>query len=114
MGPDALGRIRNRTFHYPYPNSRYPTDEELIKALGDLANEEAHIVIDVSGAVKRHRFEAADRVALELSIGEQDLARATEQSKLAHDGAVGFVNFVARSLELYAKTREPDVDANET
>jgi hypothetical protein len=36
MGPGVLEHSRDRTFHYPYPTSRYQTDEELEDALKGL------------------------------------------------------------------------------
>jgi hypothetical protein len=110
MGSDALEHSRNRTFHYPYPTSRYPTDEELTDALRALGDTEARIVVDLSGKVKRYRFEAADRIAIMLSVGKHDPTRLPEQIKLGHDGAIKFVNFGLRLMDLYAETRGLEVD----
>jgi hypothetical protein len=49
IGPGVLEHSRNRTFHYPYPSSRYPTDAELKEALRALGSNEATVVPEVKG-----------------------------------------------------------------
>jgi hypothetical protein len=45
MGPGVLEHSRDRTFHYPYPTSRYQTDDELRDALKGLGGEEVRLVV---------------------------------------------------------------------
>lgn len=44
VGAGVLEHSRNRTFHYPYPASRYQTEQELENALRELREEEPMIV----------------------------------------------------------------------
>ncbi|MET0510839.1 MAG: hypothetical protein ABW135_04060 [Thermoleophilaceae bacterium] len=97
MGPGALEHVRERTFHYPSPVSRYRLDEELAEALRALSDEEVGLV-EADGFV---RWCFADDVALVLAYDKHDPARLREQSEIARDGAVGFVNFAQGAMEAY-------------
>lgn len=102
LGHGALAHSRNRTFHYPYPTSRYPTDAELEAALGRLGEQEAEWVDEGDG---RFRLRFADDVALALALGKHDEARVERQLELARDGSIAFVNFVTRAMEAYLRSR---------
>jgi hypothetical protein len=104
IGNDALEYSRNRTFHYPYPTSRYPSDQEFTDTLQALGKEEATLVVE-SDRYGWFRLQFADRVAEGLAVRKYDPAKIREQFTLARDGAVGFVNFATRAWETYGRTR---------
>jgi hypothetical protein len=104
IGSAALEYSRNRTFHYPYPTSRYPSDEEFSDTLKALGKQEATLTVESP----RHgwfRLQFADRVAEGLAVRKHDPAKIKQQFALARDGAIGFVNFATRAWEQYARTR---------
>jgi hypothetical protein len=88
LGRRVLAHSRNRTFHYPYPSSRYPTDAELKRALKELGEQQAEWLDQGDG---RFRLKFADDVALLLSLGKHDQDKssgssswhATDQSPLS-------------------------------
>jgi hypothetical protein len=47
------------------------------------------------------RWRFADDVALTLALGKHDPATLREQSEIARDGAIGFVNFATRAWGAY-------------
>jgi hypothetical protein len=104
MGPGVLQHSRNRTFHYPYPASRYQTDEELASALQTLRDEEVTVVVE-STTPGLFRLHFADHVALALALGKYDRESLRTQAELVRDGAIGFVNFATRAWEAYIDTR---------
>jgi hypothetical protein len=102
LGPGVLEHSRNRTFHYPYPTSRYQTDEELEDALRLLGNEEVTVVVESEGFYRLH---FADHVALALSLEKYDRSSLRAQTKIAAVGARSFVNFATRAWATYRETR---------
>jgi hypothetical protein len=103
MGPGILEHSRHRTFHYPYPTSRYPSDEELTTALRALGGDEPRVAKSEDESFLRLHF--ADDVALALAVAKYDRASLRTQSEITRDGAVGFVNFALRAWEAYCDTR---------
>lgn len=104
LGPDLLEHSRNRTFHYPYPTSRYPTELELENALKELAGDEATIV-HLPADAGRYRLHFADDVALALALGKFDRPTLSEQGGIAADGAIAFYNFATRAWQQYCDER---------
>jgi len=100
MGKRVLEHLRERTFHYPSPANRYNLDSELEEALRALADEEVTAVVE-EGGFFRWRF--ADDVALTVALAKHDPDRLREQTMLARDGAIGFVNFATRAWEAFAE-----------
>jgi hypothetical protein len=96
----VLEHLRERTFHYPSPANRYNLDEELRGALRALGDEEVTAVVE-GDRFSRWRF--ADDVALTLALAKHDPEKLREQTELARDGAIGFVNFATRVWEAYAR-----------
>src|SRR5262249_25824735 len=80
LGHKVLEHSRDRTFHYPYPTGRYPTDEELADTLRSLDDVEAAIVSEGPGA---YRLQFADHVALALAFRNYSLTELDRQAKLA-------------------------------
>ena len=102
MGSGVLEHTRDRTFHYPYPASKYQTDAELTDTLKALGEMEAGMVVEGDG---RFRLQFADRVALALALRKHDVGKLDQQLKLARDGAIAFVNFATSAWEVYLKSR---------
>lgn len=107
LGPGVLEHSRDRTFHYPYPTSRYQTDEELAGALQALGGEEVTVVGEGKGF---HRLHFADDVALTLALRKHDPSALRTQAAIAADGAHGFVNFATRAWQAYRDTRGLEVE----
>jgi hypothetical protein len=104
LGSGVLEHSRNRTFHYPYPTSRYPTELELETTLREVRADEATVVYQPADPA-RFRLHFADDVALALALGKFDRKRLHEQGAIAAEGAIGFYNFVTRAWELYCEER---------
>jgi hypothetical protein len=104
MGPGVLEHSRDRTFHYPYPTSRYQTDQELADALKTLGGEEVTLVVE-SETHGWFRLQFADNVAAALTLRKYDPANLKEQLVVAREGSVGFVNFATRVWEEYMRSR---------
>ena len=102
MGKGALEHSRNRTLHYPYPTSKYPTDHELSAALDTLGKEE---VLVVSGGDGLDRLHFADHLALALALAEYDRSNLRAQGKIVGTGAWGFVKFATRAWKAYGDAR---------
>jgi hypothetical protein len=107
IGPGVLSHSRDRTFHYPYPTGRYPTDQELIDALEGLGDHEVTLVVEGDGL---HRMAFGDRVALTLALGKYDEDRLDQQIQLARDGSIAFINFVTVAWKTYQTIRELSID----
>jgi hypothetical protein len=107
----ALGHSRNRTFHYPYPNSGYETDEALRAALRALADEEVTVVIEPRPGFARLVF--ADDVALTMALEKHDPTKLREQLEITRDGAIGIVNIATSAWDRYRKTRGLETDLPE-
>ena len=108
LGPDVLEHSRNRTFHYPYPTGRYPTELELEEALKELRSDDA-TVVRLPDDPGRFRLYFADDVALALALGKFDRSKLREQGGIAAEGAIGFYNFVTRAWERYCEERNLEI-----
>jgi hypothetical protein len=104
LGSSVLEHSRNRTFHYPYPTSRYPTELELETTLRELRADEATVVYQPADP-GRFRLHFADDVALALALGKFDGERLREQGAIAAEGAIGFYNFATRAWQTYCDER---------
>jgi hypothetical protein len=111
MGKGVLEHSRQRTFHYPSPASPYDLDQELADALRALGGEEVTAVVEGDGFF-RWRF--ADDVALTLALAKHDPERLREQTEIARDGAIGFVNFATRAWEAYARKHDLEMGPPES
>jgi hypothetical protein len=93
IGSNVAEHPRDRTFHYPYPTTRYTPDpdQELAHVLEALAAEDANLVITQTDPL-RVRFEFSDRAALMLSLQKHDPdeAKLREQLTQARDGGIAF------------------------
>lgn len=110
MGRGVLERLRQQTLHYPSPANRYNLDQELTDALRALGREDVTAVVERDGFV-RWRF--ADDVALTLALAKHDPEKLREQTELARNGAIGFVNFATRAWEAYARKQDLEMGSPE-
>jgi hypothetical protein len=101
LGFRTLADSRNRTFHYPSPGGRYPSDGEL-KAAMHAFGREVTMVVEGDGYF---RLQFADQIALALALHKHDPARIEEQLQLARDGKIAFINFATRAWEQYREKR---------
>jgi hypothetical protein len=98
----AVEHSRDRTFHYPYPTSKYPTVHELSIGLEALRKEEVLVVSDGNGLDRLH---FADYVAFALALAEYDRSTLRDQGKIVGTGARGFVNFATCVWTAYGEAR---------
>jgi hypothetical protein len=110
VGGGAAEHARDRTFHYPYPSSRYTpsSDDELADVLKTMSSQAANVTV-LGDERKRFRLEFADEVALALALAKLDVAdhtRLREQMDQVRDGGVALAHVVDRLLVLYADERQ--------
>lgn len=106
VGGKALPHSRNRTFHYPSPEPKYNTDQELAQTLDALGDSEAKFERELTPPHRR-RLSTADKTMLAMAMGKHNPERAAlyKQVEKTRDGAVAFVNFVTRLEEKYRSER---------
>ena len=102
VGHAAIKQIRNRTFHYPAPDSPYQTDAELREALRVMGPEEVTVVITGDGFYRLH---FADQVALTVAMRRHTPDRFRTQASDTQAGAAAFVNFATVAWRTYMNER---------
>ncbi|MBI2692594.1 MAG: hypothetical protein HYX29_11700 [Solirubrobacterales bacterium] len=107
-GFDAVEHVRNKTFHYPRPDTRYsPTsDAELEAMMGAAGHKRATIKYrsDTDSAF----WEFADTLVLDIAFEKHapDKADHFKQMEAVRDGAIAFVNWVDLLVMTYFKESE--------
>ncbi len=106
IGAEALGAIRQNSFHYPHPDSKRSPDSTVELAEAIRVNPDLEAGIDI-GDDARGTFRFADQLALSVAFGghDQDEDRATEQMAKCREAARAFVFLTKEIYLLYCRQR---------
>jgi hypothetical protein len=113
VGGQALPHSRDRTFHYPSPDTTYKptTDDELAAVLRRIASDPV-VLSKLPGAFKRERLETADTALLTIAMRKHALTddvKLKRQMQKTLRGAAAFSMFVRGAWVKYCQDRGLDI-----